>query len=146
MGYREQFLGFRGRLKRADFWVCMLCLSLLSLCLNFAGAAVMGLPLDGLVHHPTVGLAVVLVLLWPMLAVWTKRGHDRGRPMAWTLSTLLALNVLGLLVMAANGTAYPLYLAVMIYAFVDYGVLAGAPGDNRYGPPPSAVAGPPPPM
>lgn len=146
MGYREQFLGFEGRLKRTDFWVCMICITLLSLCLNFAGAVLMSLPLDGMVHHPTVGSAVIVLLLWPMLAVLTKRGHDRGRPMTWTVATLLTLNVLGVLVMAASWPAYPMYLAVMAYAFVDYGVLPGASGDNRYGPPPGVVERPAPPM
>lgn len=57
---------------------------------------------------------VVLVLLWPTLAVQTKRWHDRGKSGWWNLIGLIPF----------IGT---------LWAFIELGFLRGTPGPNRYG-------------
>jgi uncharacterized membrane protein YhaH (DUF805 family) len=57
---------------------------------------------------------VALIFLWPSLALYTKRWHDRGKSGWWTLILLI-----------------PLIGAV--WALVELGFLRGTEGPNEYG-------------
>jgi len=102
---------WRGRVSRRRFWV--------------HGVLVLfGL---GALAHALLGIAgidaghaewiVNLVLLYPALAVSSKRWQDRDRSPAWVLVVLLP--VIG-----------------WLWALLDNGFVRGTAGPNRYGPPP----------
>lgn len=61
---------------------------------------------------PTV--IVSLVFLYPALALYTKRWHDRGKSGWWTL--IMLVPIIG-----------------PIWALVELGFLTGTPGPNQYG-------------
>jgi uncharacterized membrane protein YhaH (DUF805 family) len=65
---------------------------------------------------PTPSLILVLILLWPSLAIQIKRFHDRDKSGWWVLLNLIP--IIG-----------PIWL------FIELGFLPGTPGPNRFGNP-----------
>jgi uncharacterized membrane protein YhaH (DUF805 family) len=85
-----------------------------------------------------------LAFFWPSAAIVIKRGHDRSRPTAYSAVLVSALYGLGVAFGALMdlgwhqaGTLSLLVLLIgSLYMLIDYGLLDGAPGLNRYGPSP----------
>lgn len=105
MDWKRLFLAFDGRINRQPFWIGVIILFVL----NIIIAAIFG---DGI-----LGILLSLALIYPGLAVYVKRCHDRGKTGWWCL--LLLIPIVGL-----------------IWAIVDLGILKGTPGPNDYGPDP----------
>jgi uncharacterized membrane protein YhaH (DUF805 family) len=113
-----QFLSFSGRINRGTFWKYFLGSSAANL--GLLGLAVVLEP-----HLPDVTIAVVLwtaniALLWPVLATFAKRWHDRGAPAWFALFVFVPL---------AN-----------IWTIIECGFVAGDAGRNKYGDPPIGLA------
>ena len=64
-------------------------------------------------------LILVLVFIYPGLAVYTKRWHDRNKSGWWSLIVLVPI-------------------VGSIWMLIELGILRGTDGDNRYGPDPLA--------
>jgi uncharacterized membrane protein YhaH (DUF805 family) len=129
---------FEGRISRLPFWVAAV---LLNIAAWFADQAAFGF--GGNPASAVVGLA----FLYPSLALATKRGHDRGHSELYLLFFFLpaflvsVLQVLGYVDDA--GAMRPVLLtlglwvlAAIIALVIDLGLMAGEPGENRYGPNP----------
>jgi len=121
------FTSFEGRINRQKWWLGVIALMILQwivlivIAMIFGGnmtaemdpnnpaasAAAMGM-------MSTPMLIVILIFLWPSLALYTKRWHDRGKSGWWTLILLI-----------------PLIGA--IWALVELGFLRGTEGPNQYG-------------
>jgi len=126
MDFQNIFLSFNGRLRRSHFWLGIVILWVIEMVIMMAlvmpgiRAAAMGGSPGPLV---LVGQLLLLVLLWPALAVQVKRWHDRDKSGWWVLISLIPL--IG-----------------FIWVIVECGILDGTPGPNKFGPSPKGVSGP----
>lgn len=151
MGGRALLFSFAGRINRRPYLVATLAL---------------GLP--NAVAQPLVpaglGMALQIALYWPLLALASKRAHDRGHGGGWiacmvgvpgALAILLRLAVLGAGRLDASTVALVLLLDLLIalpavWALAEFFLLRGVRGANRHGADPLAsltaapVVGPPP--
>ncbi|HZZ90140.1 MAG TPA: DUF805 domain-containing protein [Caulobacteraceae bacterium] len=126
MDFQHIFLSFNGRLRRSHFWVGIVILWVVEMVIMMAlvmpgmtAAASGGSPGPLML----VGQLLLLVLIWPALAVQVKRWHDRDKSGWWVLISLIPL--IG-----------------FIWVIVECGILDGTPGPNKFGPSPKGVSGP----
>lgn len=145
LSYWKNSFVWRGRSTRAEYWWPVLAYFLINLCIQFMSlfAALMWV-------HAAFCLSIALLLfavanIFPGLAVWVRRFHDRGKR-AWFafapyfvvlgswafmwlatqtgLMTFLILAVVGMLV-----------YFIMLIVWLVFLALPGTPGPNRYGDP-----------
>ncbi len=146
MRWVQALTGFRGRLRRRDFWIGLVLLLLVELVLSFVFVGIM---------RPTGATQIELAALWLALAilVWgsaaliVKRLHDRGKSSLWyplfglapalcyRLGEVYSSNISNVLSPAQQGF-WLLGLILWIWAIVELGFMKGTPGPNRYGPDP----------
>jgi uncharacterized membrane protein YhaH (DUF805 family) len=119
MDWQYLLLSFEGRITRKQFWLTILVFIVIGV--------VAGL-IDAVLHTPAVGssgivgLLVSLAMIYPALALYAKRWHDRGKSGWWTLIGLIPI-------------------VGAIWLLIELGFLRGTPGANKYGPDPlGAVA------
>ena len=106
-----KYKDFSGRARRREYWSYALC--------TFVIACVVGL-IDGLIgQRHILSLVVSLALLLPSLAISLRRLQDIGKPWQYILFAFVPI----------IGVLYLLYL----------GVQDSQPGDNAYGPNPTAL-------
>lgn len=107
------FTGFHGRIGRQSYWVGSLTLvviGLLAVLIDLSrGPAQQG--------YGTISTVTSIVLIYPSLALTTKRWHDRDRSGWWTL--ILLVPVFGSLWMS-----------------IQLGLIKGVGWENRFGPDP----------
>ena len=126
------FTSFEGRINRQKWWLGLIVLLIIEWVFYIIVAMIFGggMMLNVDQQDPeAVGRAMWtlmvpmiilgLVFLWPSLAIYTKRWHDRGKSGWWTLIILIPL--IG-----------------PIWALVELGFLRGTEGSNQYGPDPLA--------
>lgn len=150
-GYDWQYalLKFDGRLRRQDFWISFLIIFGVS----FVGSFI-----------PLINLVIGLVLIWPSVAIMSKRLHDMGRS-GWLAAVPYAGWLVGLIVMmiggagafmaaAATGDAGAVAAAgglgaialgglIMLITGLGFliwiGITDSQPGTNQYGPNPKGL-------
>lgn len=118
----SDMMSLRGRTDRGGYW--------LSAVFQVGGIvllAVVTQVLGGAGPSPAPVLLLLwgvggLVIAWIGFAATIRRWHDRDKSGWWTL--IGAVPVIG-----------------SIWLLVELGLLAGTPGDNRFGPPPGSVSG-----
>jgi uncharacterized membrane protein YhaH (DUF805 family) len=127
MDFMNMFLSFNGRLRRMHFWVGLIILWVIEVIIMavLIGPAMAAAASGGGGPGPLalVGYLLVLVLVWPALALQVKRWHDRDKSGWWVLISFV-----------------PLIGALWI--LIECGFLDGTPGPNRFGPSPKGVTGP----
>ncbi|MEO5806204.1 DUF805 domain-containing protein [Devosia sp.] len=106
--WKYLFTSFDGRINRAPFWAGVLVL----IAVNIVASI-----LASIIHVQALSVIVSLVLIYPSVALYAKRWHDRSKSGWWTLILLVPL--LGI-----------------IYAIYEIGTQPGTPGSNQYGPNP----------
>lgn len=144
----SRLFGFRGRALRLEWWLTSLGIGVGRIVALIVGMAVTGLRMDEPRAIP-LRLAVDLAFLWPSAAIVIRRGHDRNRPAVYSGVVLGAVYApgmaFGLLIDAGyNNTGVICGLTVVVgwvYMLVDYGLLKGSDGPNRYGPSPKGRGG-----
>ena len=105
------FFGFDGRINRGKYWAGVLTLAVIQ-------AIVAGVARDSAGTGLAIWYAlVVLVLIWPYLAIAVKRWHDRDKSGWWVLIALIP--IIG-----------------WLWALIETGFLLGTDGPNQYGPNP----------
>jgi len=130
---RALFTSFDGRIGRQQWWLGIIALLvvewivLIVLGMLFGTSMVTTMdPNNPEAAAQAVGamslpmIIVGLVFLWPALALYAKRWHDRGKSGWWTLIGFIP--IIG-----------------WIWILVELGFLAGTEGPNQYGPDPLAV-------
>jgi uncharacterized membrane protein YhaH (DUF805 family) len=134
MNWVHLLTSLEGRISRKPFWIALLCLSVPELLAHVA----MGERWSAIVS---------LLMAYPELAVFAKRGHDRNVP-TWIPALFIAgavvLNLLVLLDLSGplenpSTLFYAVGIPVGIVALillVDFGFRRGTAGSNRYGPNP----------
>ena len=127
MDWKYLFTSFEGRINRKPFWLGLLVLMatqwivgiLLFVAIGFSlmsGAGPMS-PRDLFllkIFGVLLPLGVTLLFLYPSVAIYTKRWHDRGKSGWWML--ILFIPLLG-----------------FIWFLVECGFLQGTRGPNQYG-------------
>jgi uncharacterized membrane protein YhaH (DUF805 family) len=127
------FTSFEGRINRQKWWLGLIALMIVewivfSVIVMFFGVGMMA-GMDP--NNPEASAAamsamsipmiiIFLIFLWPSLALYAKRWHDRGKSGWWTLIVLIPL--LG-----------------AIWVLIELGFLRGAEGPNKYGNDPLAA-------
>lgn len=128
------YTGFDGRITRKEFWVGTVLLAIVAFAILVAS-----LWIAGETDYTAIrlnGFVITLVFLYPLLAVWVKRLHDRGRPgymvvvflVPWLLHQITnllgvtgdptALNSLDVLFFGVN-------IVIWIWFIIDLGFLRG---------------------
>jgi uncharacterized membrane protein YhaH (DUF805 family) len=132
--WRYLFTSFEGRIPRSDYWIAAIAMGVVSLIVQWIVGSI----------SVVLAALVSLVFLYPAYALMVKRGHDRDRPdvIAQAFIGAIAVMTIIALVPGLNILALPLSFVIMIAAialFVDYGLMPGTPGPNRFGPPPGRM-------
>lgn len=117
--WTHNLFSFKGRIRRFDYWINMAVIFVLMVILACVLAAVWRIdladPTD--IRASAIKAGVVLLFMWPNLAVSAKRLHDRDQSAWWILLSFVPI----------IGNAWTI---------INLGILRGTPGDNRYGPEP----------
>jgi uncharacterized membrane protein YhaH (DUF805 family) len=157
MDWTTLLFSFNGRINRGKYWLAVL-IYIIVWTVFIAGSLIWlgGLNFENLLSLAGAGLMIWLIgfiLLvagtWSGLAVGIKRLHDRDKSGWWILLFWLGPSILGGWQTASPDLGGGLILslagtAILIWAFVELGCLAGTPGPNQYGPDPLGHPPPPP--
>ena len=108
---KKRYAQFTGRAHREEYWMFVLINILISIGVGIIAA---------IIHLPVLQMLYAVAVLIPGIAVGIRRLHDTNRSGWWLLISLVP--VIGLIVL------------------IVFLVQESDPGDNQYGPNPSAVA------
>ena len=128
MDWKYLFTSFEGRINRKPFWLSLLALVVVEWFLMLVLSLVLGTSMMGSIDPnmapdeaaalATKGMIPIIIVsllfLYPALAVYAKRWHDRGKSGWWTLIGLVPI---------IGG----------IWLLVELGFLRGTEGPNQYG-------------
>ncbi len=136
------FTAYEGRISRKWFWIGTALLVVVGLIIVFGSTATFG-ERDYQLFRLN-GLVITIIFLYPLLAVWVKRLHDRGRP-GYTVAIFVipwvvhhVSNVIGITGNPFNPNSldvmfFIVNIIVGIWLVVDLGILRGTRGVNAYG-------------
>ena len=138
MNFQSLLFSFEGRIGRKIFWIWNVCYyAAIIILISLANTLV---PLWAHLLVPVI----LLVLLYPDLAMTAKRWHDRNKSSWWLLLNVPLL--IGRLAapVAASAADEPMmtwqttisFVALFcgVWILVECGFLKGTPGENRFGP------------
>jgi len=143
----QKYADFSGRASRPEYWWFVLALFVAYIVVSIV-ESILG------INHMVMGVyGPLAVLLWlgtlvPQIAVSIRRLHDTDRSGWWLLLPVVPYVIAGALAgpailsgnMAGLGLAgiFLMVGAVCAVVLLVFMILAGTPGDNRYGPPAAA--------
>lgn len=133
MDFKNLLLSFDGRIGRQSWWIGVIVLTVLQWIVMLVLGLVFGTSMMGgmdpnMAPEQAAEMAskgmipiiiAVLIFIYPALAIYAKRWHDRGKSGWWSLIILVPI---------IGG----------IWALVEQGFLRGTDGPNQYGPDPLA--------
>jgi uncharacterized membrane protein YhaH (DUF805 family) len=159
----SMFTGFEGRINRAKWWIGIIIIVVIAIIINLILNAVLGVStvdptqpdwIQSMVRKMSISQLITLaIVIYPGLALATKRLNDRDRPrwfayVFYAPSVLTILAGLAGLTMTVNNNLPQnttigwilsiLSLVVGIWALVELGILKGTDGPNQHGPDPLA--------
>jgi uncharacterized membrane protein YhaH (DUF805 family) len=135
----SQFLGFRGRIGRAQWWLRMLVV--------VAAIAAM-LAIAFLSSQPLLAIPFILFVFVSVYALAVKRLHDRNKSGGWALVFIFIPGVLDRVTDRLTEDTPLWWVLVLIgsvltiWGLIELGFRRGTDGDNEYGPDPLAPSGP----
>jgi uncharacterized membrane protein YhaH (DUF805 family) len=156
MGIGQMLFSGKGRIRRRDYWIWAIVLTLTSAGLQYLAYRLLGTHDSYLVQMASVTegrldnfsyvyFALVLLMQWPLICLNAKRWHDRGRPgiIAGFLSCIW-IGYIGVTYAKAHivspymGAIWIgfniIYYVAAIWSFIECGCLDGTKGRNKYGP------------
>jgi uncharacterized membrane protein YhaH (DUF805 family) len=121
MDWKHLYLGLHGRIGRQSFWIGLLVMLVVSwviffIDMNFFPTVIELDPATGLGYGPLT-LLTMLATIYPAIALYAKRWHDRNKSGWWSLIILVPF-------------------VGVIWFLVELGFLRGTAGANHYGPDP----------
>jgi uncharacterized membrane protein YhaH (DUF805 family) len=139
------YTSFEGRIARSSFWLATVLLTVVILLILFASLWVVGERDRNAIRLN--GFVLMLVFLYPLLAVWVKRLHDRGRPGYMVIVFLvpwLMHQITNLIGITGDPTGFNsldvlffgINIVIGVWFVFDLGILRGTRGSNDYGPDP----------
>lgn len=166
MTTRDKLFGFRGRIRRQDWWMLGLLVGIAQIVVSFALVSVVSVahlsptaepmgPFEALAIVPVyIKLPIQLAFLWPSLALSVQRYHDRGSS-AWPLLIYYVVafgadHVPGFMTAWTSGLD-PTVMEVLsfvwagafillgLWFFITLGFMDGTKGPNRFGPSPKGA-------
>lgn len=143
MTLMQKLFGFKGRLRRRDYW--LLNLVLMALVIAAMTPLFLGLKLD--LQDKWIEL-LSLVFLWPSVALLVKRIHDRDKT-GWMAAnywvpSLLSTGLTFIPELGLGGLKVILDIitsVIGVWFLIEFGFLDGTKGRNAYGPSPKGVGG-----
>lgn len=163
MNVTDMLFSAEGRIRRRDYWLWSILVNLAALAGQYYVFGQWGSEtsyLDALFFNDPwqpdqltlVYFLVFGLTLWPIVCLNAKRWHDRGKP-GWLagLVMVLGLACYGLRwlrpgfdvdYVTYHYLVYALpavYAGMILWTFVECGLLEGSPDHNRYGPPAKAT-------
>lgn len=167
MTTRDKLFGFRGRIRRQDWWMLGILLGIAQVVVTFALVSVVSVihlsppaapmtPFEALAALPLyVTLPIQLAFLWPTIALSVQRYHDRNQS-AWPVLAYYAV-IYGVDYIPASAISWtsgldpalqqvlpfvwPATLIVLgLWFLITLGFLDGTPGPNRFGPSPKGLS------
>lgn len=145
------FFAIDGRIPRKPYWIAFVILIAGYLVLATVLAFAMNISLEELAtQNPKVAwlnIILTLVFLYPSIAIFAKRLHDRNRSGLW-LVLAYGLGLVGYVAQLAGLAGTPeeptspmvilgiVSLIVNIWLFIECGFIKGTAGENQYGPDP----------
>ena len=117
MDWKYLLTSFEGRIGRQQMWMGIIVLMVVSLI-----ATVLDILFGTMDQETGIGIIsglVTLISIYPAVALYAKRWHDRGKSGWWTL--IIFVPLIG-----------------FIWWLVECGFLRGTEGPNQYGPDPVA--------
>jgi uncharacterized membrane protein YhaH (DUF805 family) len=153
----QKLFGFKGRLRRRDWWIFSILIFLAQICGGIAAVALLstiGLRSTSVANFTT--MVVFLGLQWPSAAINVQRFHDRSRRgwpgvlLVFGSSVYIMVMLLGELDLAAlqqrndaAGWLFSLFsflwTPLFIWFLIVLGLADGTPGPNRFGPSPKGL-------
>ena len=142
--------GFRGRIRRRDFWGGLLLLLLFEAMLMLGFSGLMR-PTGATPIEEATALFALAMLLWVSAALTVKRLHDRDKSALWYplfglapalcyhLGNVYSSNISHVL-SPAQRFFWILGGALWLWALVELGFMPGSKGPNRHGPDPRDAA------
>ena len=133
MDFSSLLFSFTGRLNRASYWLATIGLLVVATVIVVIAFTIAG---RSAVTIMVVGL-VFLLLIWVVLALITKRLHDRNKSGSWVLLFYFAPPILHAIGHLTGSTGFILglvSLGISIWATVELGFLRGTAGPNSFGP------------
>ncbi|MCB1377003.1 MAG: DUF805 domain-containing protein [Alphaproteobacteria bacterium] len=118
MDWKYLFTSFEGRIGRQQMWMGVIVICAVSFIASALDWILGTISLDR--GFGIIGGIVSLISIYPSLALYAKRWHDRGKSGWWSLIILVPL--IG-----------------VIWWFVECGCLRGTEGPNQYGSDPLAA-------
>lgn len=120
MDWKYLYTSFEGRINRSKFWAGVGVLFALGILVNIIDVMLgLGINMGNGAQMGVLGLLFTLAAIYPALALYAKRWHDRDKSGWWTL--IILIPIIG-----------------PIWAIIELGALEGTRGANRYGPDPLA--------
>ena len=144
----QKYADFSGRAPRAEFWWWVLALIVASIVVRIIDN-ILGMKIVG--AYGPLSLILALGLIVPNIAVSVRRLHDTDRTGWWILLPIvpycIAFALGGSAMLSGSttglGTAgiFLLIGAACALVLLVFYVMAGTPGDNRFGPNPYGAGG-----
>ncbi|MDN0021083.1 DUF805 domain-containing protein [Providencia stuartii] len=130
MTLQQWAFSFKGRIGRRPFWV--------GIASYFILMTIIVLLQNAFALSETVVIVLLVLLLYPLAAIFTKRLHDRGKPGGWFALVILAFALFSMDVSQLApvwqwgiGRFLPLLIAMIM--LLDCGVFVGMDSENQYG-------------
>jgi len=154
MSLGHVLFGFRGRISRAKYWLAIVLWTAVLAAGQIVPSMVAGMSFDELLDialafdmfRPILALGLIFLIVWAIsfLAVGVKRLHDRDKSGWWAVLFFVPLT-LDVVAVFAHSIEL-IYLSniasafIIIWCFVELGVLRGTQGNNRFGADPLEIA------
>lgn len=130
MTLQQWAFSFKGRIGRRPFWA--------GIASYFILMTIIVLLQNAFALPETVVIVLLVLLLYPLAAIFTKRLHDRGKPGGWFALVILAFALFSMDVSQLApvwqwgiGRFLPLLIAMIM--LLDCGVFVGMDSENQYG-------------
>jgi uncharacterized membrane protein YhaH (DUF805 family) len=134
MTWQTEFLGFKGRMARGRYWLTTLVLTVLIIAVVMLTSFLpdlLGWPLSDEAIL-VVFVVLSLVSIFPMVAVSTKRLHDRNKT-GWWLAAMYVPPVISEVSLGETPESSFISLVFTLWALIELGFLRGTAGPNRFG-------------
>lgn len=139
--FMDGFFSFDGRYRRSEYWFASFGLAFVRLVTLGLSAGLLRVSWTQASQIFPLRIGLDLVFLWPYAAIAIKRGHDRNRSARYTVVVLAVFYGIAWsgswLLQAGEATLGAmlgvLLLPLSLYMLIDYGLIDGTKGPNRYG-------------
>ena len=139
-----------GRATRWDWWKYNILVWVVAFLVGIIGGITLVVSNPGLrpdeleAKFLPIQLVLLLALIWPTFAVWTKRFQDRDKSSVWAGVMMAPGFLLQFLVLLGKGSEMGsgrlillfvlaiLTIITALWAFIELGCLPGTPGPNRF--------------